>query len=337
LPLIIGNRVRVILRKTRASAAASKNVNTPLRRVRPKLLRNAKAVLIQASLAWIEHDASTMGASLAFYTVFSVAPILLIAIGIVGWVIGADAVRADLLPQMQSLLGDAGASAVQTLLSSASYMGRSRSATAIGVATVLLGASSVFVELQTSLDRIWGIPKRNRKRGLWRFVRSRFLSLGLVFGVGFLMMVSLLVSTALAAVGVWLASHFGEWKASIVAVDVALSLIISTALFALVYKYVPQERLHWRDVWVGGAVTAILFNIGKFAIGYYLAKSTFAAVYGAAGSLLVLLLWAYYSAQIFLFGAEVTKSYSLILGTRICARPTSAGPADSQQVPTSAR
>jgi membrane protein len=283
-------------------------------------LRNVKDVSVQAVLAWIEHDASTMGAALAFYTVFSIAPILIIAIGIVGVVIGADTVRASLLPQMQSLLGNEGAYAVQGLLSSASDMGKSRAAAAIGVGTLLIGASTVFVELQTSLDKIWGVPKRNRERGLWRIARSRFLSLGLVFAVGFLLMVSLLVSTVLTAVGTWIASYVGQWQAWLIAIDLSLSLIISTALFALVYKYVPQERLNWRDVWVGSLVTGILFNVGKFAIGYYLGKSAFASVYGAAGSLLVLLLWAYYSAQIFLLGAEITKSYSSILGTRTTAR-----------------
>jgi membrane protein len=264
-----------------------------------------------------------MGAALAFYTVFSVAPILVIAIGVLGVVIGADTVRADLLPQMQSLFGDAGASAVQTLLLSATHMGKSWIATIIGVVTLLIGASSVFVELQHSLDRIWGIPKRNQTRGLWRILRSRVLSLGLVLGVGFLLMVSLLVSTLLTALGTWLAVYLGEWRTLLLVIDVALSLVVSTVLFALIYKYVPLERLAWGDVWVGGLVTAILFNIGKFAIGYYLGKSAFASVYGAAGSLLVLLLWTYYSAQIFLFGAEFTKSYSYILGTRV---PTIARP-----------
>lgn len=285
-------------------------------RQRLVLLGNIKDLFVQATQAWIEHDASTMGAALAFYTVFSVAPILIIAIGVFGWVIGTETVRADLLPQMQSFFGAQGAAAVQALLSSANYMGKSKMATSIGVVTVLVGASTVFVELQTSLDRIWGIPKGNRNRGLWRLLRSRFLSLGLVLGVGFLLMVSLMVSTVLAAVGSWLAIYLGEWQGSLIAIDVALSLTISTALFAVVYKYVPQERLHWRDVWVGGLVTALLFNIGKFAIGYYLGKSAFTSVYGVAGSLLVLLLWAYYSAQIFLFGAEFTKSYSYVLGTR---------------------
>jgi len=289
-----------------------------------EVLRSIKDIFAQAAFAWMEHDASTMGAALAFYTVFSVAPILIIAIGIIGFVIGADTVRADLLPQMQSLFGEAGASAVQTLLSSATHMGKSWIATIIGVVTLLIGASSVFVELQHSLDRIWGIPKRTRTRGLWRILRSRVLSLGLVFGVGFVLMVSLLVSTLLTALGTWFAFYLGEWRTLLLVIDVALSLVISTILFALIYKYVPLERLAWGDVWVGGVVTAILFNIGKFAIGYYLGKSAFASVYGAAGSLLVLLLWTYYSAQIFLFGAEFTKSYSNILGTRVppAARPS---------------
>lgn len=195
-------------------------------------------------------------------------------------------------------------------------MGESRTAAAIGIVTLLIGASTVFVELQDSLDRIWGIPRRNRPRGVWRFLRARFLSLGLVFGVGFLLMVSLLVSTVLAVLGTWFTSYFGEWHTSMLVVDGVLGLIISMVLFALVYKFIPQEQVHWRDIWVGALVTALLFNLGKFAIGFYIARSAFASVYGAAGSLLVLLLWAYYSAQIFLFGAEFTKSYSAILGTR---------------------
>jgi membrane protein len=282
-----------------------------------------KDIVVRAARGWIEHDASTLGAALAFYTVFSFAPILIIAIGVVGLVIGGDTVRADLLPQMQNLLGNAGAAAVKTLLSSLNYMGKSRAATAIGVGTLLIGASAVFVELQTALDRIWGVPRRNKERGLWRFVRSRFLSLGLVFAVGFLLMVSLMVSTILAAVGVWLATYLGEWRVLLLAIDGSLSVIITTALFALIYKYVPQERLNWRDVWVGASVTAVLFNIGKFAIGYYLGKSAFASVYGAAGALLVLLLWTYYSAQIFLFGAEITRSYSFSRGTRVPSQPRS--------------
>jgi membrane protein len=280
------------------------------------LLHSVREIVVQAALAWVQHDASTMGAALAFYTVFSVAPILIISIGVLGFVTNAGTLRAELLPQMQLLFGDAGASAVQTLLASATHMGSSRVATLIGVVTLIIGASSVFVELQNSLDRIWGIPKRSRLSGLWRMARARFLSLGLVFGVGFLLMVSLLVSTVLAALGTWIASLLGEWRTVLLIIELSLSLVITTVLFALVYRYVPQQKMEWEDVWLGAAVAATLFNIGKLAIGYYLGKSSFASVYGGAGSLLILLLWAYYSAQIFLFGAEFTKSFSFTLGTR---------------------
>jgi membrane protein len=279
-------------------------------------LRRGKDIVGQAALAWIQHDASTMGAALAFYTVFSVAPILILAIGVLGLVIGSETVQAGLLPQMQILFGDAGASAVQTLLLSATHMGKSRVATLIGVATLLIGASSVFVELQNSLDRIWGVPARSKMSGFWQIIRARFLSLGLVFGVGFLLLVSLLVSTVLAALDAWIASFLGEWRTVLLVADLTLSLTITTVLFALVYKYIPQAKMEWGDVWIGAVVAAALFNIGKLAIGYYLGRSAFTSNYGAAGSLLVLLLWAYYSAQIFLFGAEFTKAFSFISGTR---------------------
>jgi membrane protein len=217
---------------------------------------------------------------------------------------------------MQVLFGDAGASAVQTLLLSATHMRSSRFATLIEVMVLIIGASSVFVELQNSLDRIWGVPKRTRLGGLWQMVRARFLSVGLVFGVGFLLMVSLLVSALLGALDIWIGSFIGEWRTVLPVIDLSISVGITMVLFALVYKYVPQEKMAWGDVWAGAVVAAALFNIGKLAIGFYLGKSAFASIYGAAGSLLILLLWAYYSAQIVLFGAEFTKSFSFTLGTR---------------------
>jgi membrane protein len=280
------------------------------------LIRDLRDISVHAALAWVQHDASTMGAALAFYTVFSVAPILIISIGVLGLVADVGALRTQLLPQMQLLFGDAGASAVQTLVVGATHIRSSRAATLIGVVTLLIGASSVFVELQNSLDRIWGIPKRTRLAGLWRMVRARFLSVGLVFGVGFLLMVSLLVSTVLTALDFWIASFLGEWRTVLLVIELSLSLAITTLLFALVYRYVPQQKVEWGDVWLGATVAAALFNVGKLVIGYYLGKSSFASLYGAAGSLLILLLWAYYTAQIFLFGAELAKSFSFTLGTR---------------------
>ena len=281
-----------------------------------ELLRKVMGIVSQATLAWIEHEASTRGAALAFYTLFAIAPILIIAIGLFGVFIGADRVRADLLPQMQNLFGEAGTSAVQALLSIENYVGKSRLATVVGVVTLLIGASTVFVELQHSLDLIWDTPKRSKIRGIWRVSYgpgSCLWAWSLAWDS--CLMVSLLVSTVLATFATWFASHLGAWRTLLLVIDMGLSLIVSTGLFALVYKYLPLERLAWRDVWVGSLVTAVLFNVGKFAIGYYLGKSAFASVYGAAGSLLVLLLWTYYSAQIFLFGAEFTKSYSYILGS----------------------
>ena len=260
-----------------------------------------------------------------FYTVFSIAPILIIAIGIASMVVQGDTLRAELLSQTQNLLGPTGANAVKELLFSADYLGKSRYATFIGIVTLLFGASSVFVELQNSLDRIWEILKRKRMSGLWKILRARFLSLGLVLGVGFLLLVSLVVSTVMVALGAWLSSLLVWSRTTFVMMDVLLTLSISTVVFALLFKYVPQEKLAWSDVWIGGAVTAILFSIGKFTIGYYLGKSAFSSVYGIAGSFLVLLLWCYYTAQIFLFGAEFTRHYSLVLGTlvsRLGQRPT---------------
>ena len=283
------------------------------------VLQKFGSVIAKSGAAWLEHDASTMGAALAFYTVFSIAPILIIAVGVASIVVQADMLRSDLLAQAQNLLGETGANAVRELLTSADYLGNSRYATSIGVVTLLFGASSVFVELQNSLDRIWEIPKRKRMSGIWQILRARFLSLGLVLGVGFLLMVSLVISTLMVAFGTWLSTVLGHWRVTFLIIDMLLTVGIAAVLFALLFKYVPQQRLVWADVWVGGVVTAVLFSIGKFAIGYYLGKSAFSSVYGIAGSFLVLLLWSYYSAQIFLLGAEFTRYYSLILGTHVPA------------------
>lgn len=284
------------------------------------MARNAANIFARSGAGWLAHDASTMGAALAFYTVFSIAPIIIIAIGVASVVMQGDTLRADLLAQAQNLLGPTGASAVRELLRSADYLGRSRYATSIGIVTLLFGASSVFVELQNSLDRIWEIPKRKRMSGVWRILRARFLSLGLVLGVGFLLMASLVISTLMVAIGAWLSSLLGHWRTTFLVIDVLLTVGIAAVLFALLFKYVPQERLAWSDVWIGGVVTAILFSFGKFAIGYYLGKTAFSSIYGIAGSFLVLLLWTYYTAQIFLFGAEFTRQYSLLFGTRVSPR-----------------
>ena len=272
-------------------------------------------VLTDTLSEWINHNASSLGAALSFYTLFSVAPILVIAMAVAGSIFGPHVAEAHVLDQMRGLLGEAGAAAVQSLLSSAHQSGLKGVAAAIGVVTLLVGATSVFGELQNTLDYIWKSP---HKDGVvwWRILRSRILSVGLILGVGFLLMVSLLVSAALAALGAWFGSFMAHWSVILPALDLVLSLGLTTVLFAMIYKYVPREDIAWGDVWIGGLATACLFSAGKLLIGQYLGRSSLSSAYGAAGSVMVLLLWIYYSAQIFLLGAEFTHVFTYALGSR---------------------
>jgi membrane protein len=266
-------------------------------------------------LQWINHNASSLGAALSFYTLFSIAPILVIAMAVAGSLFGPHVAETHVLNQMRELLGDAGANAVQSLLSSAHQSGLKGVAAAIGVITLLVGATSVFGELQSTLDYIWKSPEK-ASVAWWRIARSRILSVGLILGVGFLLMVSLVISAALAALGSWFATFMAQWKVIVPALDLVLSLGLTTILFAMIYKYVPRETIAWGDVWIGGLVTACLFSVGKLLIGLYLGRSSLSSAYGAAGSIMVLLLWIYYSAQIFLLGAEFTHVYAYALGSR---------------------
>lgn len=265
--------------------------------------------------AWIKHNASSLGAALSFYTLFSIAPILVIAMAVAGSLFGAHVAEAHVLDQMQALLGEAGAAAVQSLLASAHQSGLKGVAAVLGVVTLLVGATSVFGELQNTLDTIWKSPQKDGV-AWWRILRSRILSVGLILGVGFLLMVSLLFSAALAALGAWFGAFMVQWSVILPAVDLLLSLGLTTVLFALIYKYVPREQIAWGDVWIGGLVTACLFSVGKLLIGQYLGRSSLSSAYGAAGSIMVLLLWIYYSAQIFLLGAEFTHVFAYRLGSR---------------------
>jgi membrane protein len=264
---------------------------------------------------WITHNASSLGAALAFYTLFSIAPILVIAMAVAGSVFGPNVAETQVLDQMRGLLGDAGAKAVQSLLASAHQSGLKGIAAAIGVVTLLIGATSVFGELQKTLDYIWKSPEKSSV-AWWRILRSRILSVGLILGVGFLLMVSLVVSAALSALGAWFQTFLVQWSVILPALDLVLSLGLSTVLFAMIYKFVPREDIAWGDVWIGGLVTACLFTVGKQLIGLYLGRSSLSSAYGAAGSVMVLLLWIYYSAQIFLLGAEFTHVFTYALGSR---------------------
>jgi membrane protein len=260
----------------------------------------------EAVKSWIEDRAPSMGAALSYYTVFSTAPLLLIVIGVVGLVLGGTAAQDAVVAQLQALLGEQAGAVVRELLEHVQRPAQGAAATVVGAVALVVGATTVFAELQDDLDRIFESPARAAPTGLWGWLRVRILSLGMVLTAGFLLLVSLLISTALAAVGGWIGNGLEGWQLLAKGLNFALSFGLITAMFAMLYRYLPQTRTAWRDVWFGAAVTALLFNLGKFLIGLYLGRSSVTEGFGATGSLAVFLLWVYYSAQIFLLGAEFT-------------------------------
>ena len=278
-------------------------------------LRAAWELLRDAGLSWRNDYAPSMGAALAYYTVFSVAPLLLIVISVAGLFFGPEAARGEILAQVQDLVGRDAAQAIEGALAALNRPGAGATGTAVGLAVLIVGATSVFAELQDAMDRIWRIATPP-PAGLWALLRARLLSLGLVLGIGFLLMVSLVASAALAALGKW----WGPWFGAMVELAAVLNFVVSfafvTAVFAMIYKWMPRARVAWRDVFVGALITALLFTLGKSLIGAYIGRSGVASAFGAAASVVVLLVWVYWSAQIFLLGAEFTWVYAHRHGSR---------------------
>jgi membrane protein len=271
-------------------------------------------VLRCALAQWFEHRAASKGAALAFYTLFSMAPVLVLVIAVAGFFYGAEAAQGQLIGQLKGLIGVQGAEAIQLVLAGARNHDSGLRATIIATALLLLGATSVFAELKDSLDQIWGVPKPTGA-SWWELLRTRLLSFGLILVLGFLLMVSLVVSAALA-----LLEHYvgAIWKdATMVLAWLAwlISFGVIAVLFAVIYKLLPRVRLSWRDVTIGALGTAAMFELGKFLIGLYIGNSGVANSFGAAGSTIALLLWVYYSAQIFFLGAEFAREYALQLGS----------------------
>jgi membrane protein len=273
-------------------------------------------VLKQAWSGWWNDDVPRMGAALAYYTLFALAPVLIVSIAVAGLLFGAEAVRGEIVGQIEGLVGLQGAKAVQAMLEGAAKPSSSILATIIAMITFFLGATGAFLELQADLDTIWRVKPRSRGNFLRELLMQRLISFGLVLGFAFLLLTSLIVSAALAALHTYMGNMFpGEavlWEA----LNVIVSLGVITLLFAMIYKVLPDVKLAWRDVWVGALVTAGLFTAGKFLIGLYLATSTFSSTYGAAGSVIVILLWVYYTSQIILLGAEFTRAYVERFGPR---------------------
>jgi membrane protein len=281
-----------------------------LGRAQPRLTGRTLAHILRRSLAgWWNDNVPRLGASLAYYTLFALAPILVVAIAIGGLAFGAEAVRGEIVAQIQGLIGHKGAEALQAMLEGASRPSSSIAATVGGIVTFFLGATGAFLELQTALNTIWHVePKPSES--YWRaLIMQRIISFSLVVALGFLLLTSLLVSAALAAIHRYMGNAFPGVVVLWEALNVLVSLSVITLLFAMIYKVLPDVRLSWKDVWVGALVTAGLFTIGKLVIGLYLGTTSIASTYGAAGSVIVILVWVYYSAQVILLGAEFTRAY----------------------------
>lgn len=298
--------------QTTINATGSKD--TPLDGANDSLLKKSWLLTRDAVMAWFADFAPSMGAALAYYTIFSLAPMLVIVIAIAGFFFGQEAAQGEIVMQLRDIVGTTAATAVEGLLKSASEPGQGIIAATLGIATLVIGATAVFAELQSALDRIWKIPPDN-KGGIAGLLRKRLLSFGMVMGLGFMLLISLVLSAVLAALGKWWSSMLGGWTIVLEGLNVSVSFAIVTGLFAMIYKFMPRASIPWRDVWVGAIVTALLFTIGKFIIGLYLGKASIASSFGAAGSLVVLLAWVYYSAQIFLLGAEFTRVFALRYGS----------------------
>ncbi len=263
---------------------------------------------------WFAHRASSKGAALAFYTLFSMAPILVLVLAIAGWFYGPQAARGQLFSELRGLVGAQGAQALQLVLAGARNQDEGRLATLLAGALLLFGATSVFAELKASLDDIWQVPPLTHGTA-WDVIRTRLLSFGMILVLAFLLMVSLVVSAALTLLENLWSAYWREAGLVLSAINVLIGFVVIAALFGVIFKMLPRIRLSWHDVTIGATGTAALFTLGKYLIGVYIGNSGVASSFGAAGSVIALLLWVYYSAQIFFLGAEFARQYALQLGS----------------------
>jgi membrane protein len=298
---------------------------------------NSKALwnlLKDTAAEWSRDKAPRLGAALAYYATFSLAPLLIIAVAISGLVFGREAATGQIVGQIQGLVGQDTATTIQAMIAKSNQPATSILASVIALVALLFGASGVFGELQQSLNAIWDIEPRP-KRGLWATVKDKFFSFSMVLGTGFLLLISLVISAALAAISNIVIGLMPGWGVITQIINFIISMAVITVLFALIFKYVPDAEIAWADVWIGAMVTALLFTLGKALIGFYIGYSSLSSTYGAAASLVVILLWVYYSAQILFFGAEFIQVYANTYGSRIRSASTgkitkpSIGPAST--------
>ena len=299
------------------SAGSARRYRKPLKSFRSCDL---KVLIADTVNEWYKHKAPRLGASLAFYTLLSLAPLLIVVVALAGAVYGEEAARGQIVAQLSDLVGKTGATAIEDVIKQARQPAVGLLATLAGLIMLFLGATGAVTELRDALNTIYEIPapEVSGLKMIILFVRERFFSFAMVVGVGFLLLVSLAINAWLAAMGTW----FTGWLPALVlqVVSTIVSWVVITALFACIYKALPDVTIEWRDVALGAAVTSLLFNFGKFAIGLYLGSSTVASAYGAAGSVVVLLIWVYYSAQIFFLGAEFTQVFANRYGSQPTVR-----------------
>ncbi len=283
-------------------------------------LKNAFQLIKEAAFAWNDDGAASMGAAIAYYTIFSIAPLLIIATAIAGFFFGMEAAQGHIFAQARGMVGEEGALALQGLVESASKPAEGFLATVVGLVIMVFGATGVFAELQGAMDRIWQVPEAKQQAGIWHLIRRRLLTFGMVLGVAFLLLVSLVISALISALETLWNPYVGVTGIILQFLNFAVSFLIVTGLFTLIFKLLPRVAVAWGDVIIGAAATALLFNIGKLLIGLYIGKSGVVSGFGAAGSLVALLLWIYYSAQVFLLGAEFTWVYAKKYGSKSRSR-----------------
>jgi membrane protein len=273
--------------------------------------------LKQVYSEFVEDNILKYSASLAYYTVFSIAPVLIIIITIFGFIFGKDAIQGDIYQQVKGLVGREAAIQIQDIIKNIHLSGHSVFATVVSILILLIGATGIFGEVQDSLNKIWGLKIKTRITW-WKLIINRLLSFSLILSIGFVMMVSLLLNAMISAFGKFLARYFSEFSVVVVQVtDNVVTFIITTFLFSLMFKMLPDAKIKWKDVLIGGLITAVFFTLGKLAIGYYLGSSNITTVYGAAGSVMIIMIWVYYSAVILYLGAEFTKVYAKMFGGKI--------------------
>ncbi len=299
-------------------------------------MKKAFELIKQTFQQWSEDRAPRLAAALAFYTAFALAPVLVITLALVGLFINQSSAQTYIEQQMASLAGTQGRELISSMLNASTNLGANALASIVSLVVLFLGSTGLFLQLQDALNTMWEVQAKPG-RGIWRLVRERIFSFGMVLGIGFLLLVSLLISAALAALGTWTSGLFPGLQALMQMLNFFISLFVVTALFALVFKFVPDAVIAWKDVWLGAFVTAVLFTIGKVLIGLYLGNGTVTTGFAAAGALVVILLWVYYSAQILFFGAEFTQVYANKYGSKITpekdAAPLTEGVRREQGIP----